>query len=185
MLEGLPQTKKCAVCDETMPVAAIYCKNCGHYQSTIRRILAGVDVTALIALISSTSVALAFIHSNFIIPSNDVVGAALECKTEGFRIAFENQGGKSAILKEASAMQSAKPDDVRNLLVSENGQLSSISSIVLRPSDQRTLNLVPAVGAFSEDSASDKKKSCYKIVFHSVVIGENSTRAGDVSCGCD
>ena len=87
----------CRICAADMLEDAIYCTNCRNYQSSIRRILAGIDVRSLLALIPVATLALVFVRDTLITPEADLRIASLSCQDDQIRIAAANLGNRDAL----------------------------------------------------------------------------------------
>ena len=80
-----------------MPSAALKCTNCGGYQSGLRRLLAGLDIRSLLALIPVATLALVFVRDQFVTPYADLRVATLSCRDDRVRIAAANLGNRDAL----------------------------------------------------------------------------------------
>jgi hypothetical protein len=177
--------KACVVCGNAIPIRAIYCKTCDHYQSVTRRALAGLDITALIALVSSTTLAATFIDTNFLTAQNDLAASAISCDENLFRIAFENAGKNSAVLQKIAAVQYVQPPDPeRRQTEKELGLKEGDSGLMLRPGEQRIIDFQPKDGRFSVAVLPNPQKFCYFVDFSTRIIGKDSSKQGIAKCEC-
>ena len=87
----------CKICAQPMPSAALKCTNCGDYQSGLRRLLAGLDIRSLLALIPVATLALVFVRDQFVTPYAGLRVATLSCRGDLVRVAAANLGNRDAL----------------------------------------------------------------------------------------
>jgi hypothetical protein len=139
--------KKCSVCGTAIPVTAIYCTHCDHYQSYFRRFLTGVDISGLTALVSSGALAFTFLHAHLPFQSASITARAIQCDGKNFALAIDNSGSIPAIITQVSAVRQSKHEEyneTRNL-----GQTDR-ANLIFKPGEFRIVNYGPTDAQFSE-----------------------------------
>ena len=116
MAEPHPQdskddTQSCAICGNLIPQRASYCTHCENYQNWWRRLLAGIDIHALIALIPIATLAFVFIKEQFVKPVAELQLAALDCAGDSVELAVANVGDRGAVFAGAVL----QPEDGANI----------------------------------------------------------------------
>lgn len=91
--------KACRLCGSNMPASAVFCKECENYQSTIRRLFAGLDVSGWTGLVSSAALAFAFLNTQVLVRSAEVNIAPLTCENDNVRLAVQNSGTRAAVIQ--------------------------------------------------------------------------------------
>ena len=92
----------CRVCAKPMPAGAAKCTECGEYQSWSRRVLAGIDLSALVALVPIVTLAYAFLAERLSHHGSDLRATVLECADDRIRLFATNQGDRAAVLRGAA-----------------------------------------------------------------------------------
>ena len=183
--------KACNVCGALIPVLAIYCKECSHYQSSFRRLISGIDISALTALISSTALAFTFLSVHFPSRYFQVVAVGLACDGTHFGLAAGNLGSTPAILTSVRATRA-----VNNIEDNQTFTLAPTAEadLIIKPADQRTLafETKPNEKFASVPSGSSV---CYVLeveakefgqpepTFQSAISNSHARKKGFVRCG--
>jgi hypothetical protein len=100
----------CRICAKPLPAGAGKCTICGEYQSWTRRLLAGINLSALVALVPIVTLAYAFLADRLSHHGSDLRATVLQCANDRIRLFATNQGDRGAVLRGASYRISTDPD---------------------------------------------------------------------------
>jgi hypothetical protein len=92
----------CRICARPMPDGAAKCTVCGEYQSWSRRLLAGLNLSALVALVPIVTLAYAFLADRLSHHGSDLRATVLECANDRIRLFATNQGDRAAVMRGAT-----------------------------------------------------------------------------------
>jgi hypothetical protein len=92
----------CRICARPMPDGAAKCTVCGEYQSWSRRLLAGLNLSALVALVPIVTLAYAFLADRLSHHGSDLRATILECAGDRIRLFATNQGDRAAVMRGAT-----------------------------------------------------------------------------------
>lgn len=98
-------SQPCAICKQPIPRGAGYCTHCENYQSHGRRLLAGIDIQSLIALVPIATLAFVFIKDQLVEPAAELQMASLDCAGDRVELAVANVGDRDAVFAGASLQQ--------------------------------------------------------------------------------
>jgi hypothetical protein len=98
----MTEAGRCRVCAKPMPEGAAKCTLCGEYQSWARRLLAGINLGALVALVPIVTLAYAFLADRLAHHGSDLRATVLECARDRVRLFATNQGDRAAVMRGAS-----------------------------------------------------------------------------------
>jgi hypothetical protein len=101
------------VCAAEIPESAVYCRECGHYQSAFKEFISKPDITGLIALISTSAIVFKFLNITFFTPPLAISAYASECEPPRFVLLFSNQGKRPALIQDVKATRYYKRNDAR------------------------------------------------------------------------
>jgi len=92
---------ECIICKNELKKGAIKCVQCGSFQHRWRRILAGIDLKSLVALVPILTLSFVFVKDQLVDHKSDLRIAALSCSDgESIRIAVSNLGDRPAVIRE-------------------------------------------------------------------------------------
>ena len=92
----------CRICAKPMPEGASKCTVCGEYQTWSRRLLAGINLSALVALVPIVTLAYAFLADRLGHHGSDLRATVLECAHDRIRLFATNQGDRAAVMRGAA-----------------------------------------------------------------------------------
>jgi len=142
----------CRVCAKPLPVDAAKCTICGEYQSWMRRLLAGINLSALVALVPIVTLAYAFLADRLSPHGSDLRATVLQCADDRIRLFATNQGDRAAVLRGASYRISTDSGDAQRSLafvdISDDARLldgGANRALMLQPPAQNGITppLVP------------------------------------------
>lgn len=99
----------CRICAKPIPAGAAKCTICGEYQSWSRRLLAGINLGALVALVPIVTLAYAFLADRLSHHGSDLRATVLQCAHDRVRLFATNQGDRGAVMRGASYRISTDP----------------------------------------------------------------------------
>lgn len=94
--------KACVVCAHAMPVGAKKCTTCGEYQSFFWRLMAGLDLRGLLALLPLATLIYAFLAERLEVPRSDLRLHAVACTADAVTVFASNGGNRTGILAAAA-----------------------------------------------------------------------------------
>ncbi|MGF1610818.1 MAG: hypothetical protein ACFCUQ_15560 [Kiloniellales bacterium] len=92
----------CAVCYKEIPAGARKCFVCGEYQSWWRRLLSGIDIKALIALVPILTLAYAFLQTHLTTHESLLRATIMACERAKIALFVSNLGDRGAIIRSAT-----------------------------------------------------------------------------------
>jgi hypothetical protein len=98
----MTEAGRCRVCAKPMPQGASKCTVCGEYQHWSRRLLAGINLGALVALVPIVTLAYAFLADRLGHHGSDLRATVLECGHDRIRLFATNQGDRAAVMRGAN-----------------------------------------------------------------------------------
>jgi hypothetical protein len=98
----MSEARRCRVCAKPLPGGAAKCTVCGEYQSWPHRLLAGLNLNALVALVPIVTLAYAFLAERLSHHGSDLRATVLECGHDRIRLFATNQGDRAAVMRGAT-----------------------------------------------------------------------------------
>jgi len=185
--------KPCMICGTPMPAMAKYCKACNHYQSFWSRTATKLDVSSVIAVLSTTTIAASFLHTNVFTPTNKITASVLACDNENFHIVFDNNGRESIIIQNliayrylSNAQSSTESDKIEfKMLSPEKVNDSAARDIVIRPSAYAIADVKTKPDDFSDVSPTGGQTYHYRVTYVSSTVGGADSKSGETRCPSD
>ncbi|VAV85112.1 hypothetical protein MNBD_DELTA01-216 [hydrothermal vent metagenome] len=91
--------QECVICKAEIKTGAKKCTSCNSFQGPLRRLLAGVDIRSLVALVPIITLAFLFIKDQVVTHKSDLQISILECRQDMVKIVASNLGDRAALLK--------------------------------------------------------------------------------------
>ncbi|MEO1091114.1 MAG: hypothetical protein AAFX81_10800 [Pseudomonadota bacterium] len=92
-------TKACKLCARQIPFEAKKCNDCGEFQSVFTRVVRGIDLKALLALLPLLTLIYAFLADRLEVARSDLQVAAVACEAESVTLFASNAGTRTALLQ--------------------------------------------------------------------------------------
>jgi predicted nucleic acid-binding Zn ribbon protein len=188
-LNGLAEepTKPCVFCGKSIPVVAVFCKECEHYQSSYRQLLSKIDVTGLIALGSTSAILFKFLNLTFFTPPLAIFSYASECSSTNFVVLFSNYGKRPGLVSNVWASRYYKFDnnqpeeeDNKIRLVSKRPSIVDGSTIKFNP-----ITFIPLAENFAPPKSEPGLRPCYRVSYEIAEFGKTSGQSTSVSVPCE
>lgn len=164
-----------------MPAGARKCTECDEYQSIGRRMLAGLDLQALIALIPIGALAFAFLQSRLETKASDLRLALVSCTQDGVTIFASNLGNRAAIVRNASYRVNGREPRALDVHAPSDARL-------LEGGDTRAfeLNVIGEVspGGLVPFDVRTAPGGCSVAVTVSTIAFDQSEEPREVTCDC-
>lgn len=171
---------KCKICAKDLPDGARKCTECGEFQSPAMRILAGLDLKGLIALVPIVTLAYAFIQDRIEGEFSRLDVALVSCTEDTVTAFVSNIGNKNGIITRATyttagseprAFELPEPSESR---LFEGGESRIIELKVNRQ--------ISPGGLVPFDAR--QKPDCGVDIAIETLAFDHSTRARTLSCDC-
>ncbi len=107
--------KACKICTKKIPDSARKCLECGEFQSLHARIFAGLDLTALLALLPLLTLIYAFLAERIEVPRSEIRIVPVACVQYAVTVFASNIGNRMALLKSAQFAAGNEPTGTFNL----------------------------------------------------------------------
>ena len=175
-----PKTKPCNICAHPIPERARKCTDCGEFQSTPARIMAGFDLKGVLALLPLLALIYAFLAERFERQTSDLNVTTVACSGARASVFASNPGNRTALLETGSFQATGDPIGRFNLP-------DDLSLRVFEPGAARMITLTvderrnPG-GLASFDSRN--LETCEVALTFSVVRHDQSRMMEVGSCAC-
>ncbi len=187
---ALSDNKKriCVVCASPIPDGAIYCKECGHYQSTLREFFSKPDITGLIALLSTSAIVFKFLNFTLFTPPLSISAYASQCEPTRFVLLFSNQGRRPGVIQEVEATRYYKRGGAR---IGEDQATIPLRSETAPVIDGGKANLVTLNFSpepeheFSAPRSELSLKTCYEVSYKIAEFGKQPDPRSTVLVSCE
>jgi hypothetical protein len=171
---------QCKICAKPIPDGARKCIECGEYQSWFFRVVAGLDLKGLIALVPIATLAFAFLHDRVEGKYSNLDFALVSCAQEKVVAFVSNTGNRSGII--AAAKYNVADDNPRPFALPE-----SPASRLFEGGDSRVMEfrvdplISPGGLATFEDRRAD---DCEVKITIETVSFDHSTNSRTLTCTC-
>jgi predicted nucleic acid-binding Zn ribbon protein len=102
-------SEKCVVCAKPIPKGARKCTECGEFQSLISRIMAGMDLKGLLALLPLLTLIYAFLSERIEKQYSDLRIASVTCDAQSVAVFASNAGNRWALLRNGTFAATGDP----------------------------------------------------------------------------
>jgi hypothetical protein len=92
----------CRICAEPLPEGARKCTKCGEFQTFLARLLAGLDLHGLVALVPVATLAFVFLQERVGVVRSDLRFALVACSQTDVSLMASNVGNRAGVIAEAS-----------------------------------------------------------------------------------
>jgi hypothetical protein len=119
-------TAPCRFCAAPLPANSRYCRECKMMQGWRDRLLSGVNLSSLVALVPVVTLAVAFLNQTIVLPRSRVAATVSACTRDAVVIALSNTGTRTAIVEAGTARFVPAKADYDRALAPPGGLLSPI-----------------------------------------------------------
>lgn len=133
----------CHYCGSELGIGARFCLECKQFQGLFDRIIGGLNLGALVALVPVATLAYAYLNETIVRPYSEVKAETSRCTSEEAILAVSNSGTRAAIVETGAARSSGGRDFDRALRPPGEGA----DPVVVKPGESRVLRMSLASGA--------------------------------------
>jgi hypothetical protein len=116
----------CRYCKASLPAGATYCRECKSLQRWQDRLLSGISVSSLVALVPVVTLAVAFLNQTIVLPRSRLAATVSQCSRDGVVLALSNTGTRTAIVDGGNARFLPANADFDRRLVPPGGAMTPV-----------------------------------------------------------
>lgn len=140
---GAAAAPACRYCGSALGTGSRFCLQCKQFQGLFDRIVGGLNLGALVALVPVATLAYAYLNETFVRPYSEVTAIASRCTAEEAILAVSNSGTRAAIIETGAARSPMGRDFDRAL----RPPGEAADPVVVKPGESRVLRMALASGA--------------------------------------
>jgi len=174
-----PVISKCKICAKDIPPGAKKCTECGEFQSALSRVLAGLDLKGLSALLPLLTLIYAFLSERIEGQRSEILIGAPRCEITGVTVFASNLGNRHGLIQ--AVKFSATETEPGGLVLPEDD-----SVLLLDPGSARMISFgVPDSHANGLVSfPGQQKPDCTVSLEFDILNFDQSAKRIDHRCGC-
>lgn len=130
----------CRFCGSALSAGTRFCLQCKQFQGLFDRIIGGLNLSALVALVPVATLAYVYLNETFIRPYSELTAVASRCTADAAILAVSNTGTRAAIIERGAARSQVGGDFNRAL----RPPGESADPVVVKPGESRVLRMALA-----------------------------------------